>query len=479
MRRSSLATYGAALGLALWLLVSLSAAPPASASPSLTLGLNGYGPLVSRTPSIRAHWLKAAKGRNASAVRLVIGWSLIAPQTRRSGFNAGNPADPQYAWGALDSIVRSYAASHLSVVLSFDGAPAWAEGSHPPSGTTSGAWRPQAGAFGQFATAAAKRYSGRYPDPLRPGRRLPRVRYWEAWNEPNLSVQLAPQWIRTRGHYVAQGPVIYRNLLNAFFRSVKRVAKSNLVIGGGTAPFGDPSPGQARMPPVTFVQNLLCLRGRALRSGHCRAPAHFDVLDHHPFDIGGPLQRAVNPGDVSVPDMGKLTRLLSAARRARMALPRGHKRIWAGELIWTSKPPFPGGVPVLRQARWLEQALFVLWREGVDTVFWLQILDDANARTTGLSGGLYFSNGRPKPAAAAYRFPFVTQRQSSNQIRAWGHAPAAGTVSIQRRSRGRWVTVKRFHVRKSATFFVPLKQSGPATLRARVRSITSITWAQG
>jgi hypothetical protein len=474
----SLLTRTATLGVAIWLLIALPGSGPAGASAPLTLGLNSYGPLTSSSPAVRDHWLGVAAGRNAGSIRLVVGWSLIAPQTRRPGFSAGNPSDPQYAWGALDVRVRAYAAKHFRIVLALGTAPAWAEGSHPPAGTTPGTWRPQTSAFGQFASAAAKRYSGHYPDPLQPGRRLPRVRYWEAWNEPNLSVQLAPQWTRSRRHYVAASPVIYRNLLNAFYRSVKRVAKSNVVVAGATAPFGD-VPGQPRMNPATFVQNLLCLRGARLRSAHCKTPAHFDVLDHHPFDIGGPLQPAVNPGDISVPDMGKLTRLLSAARRARTALPRGHKRLWAGELIWTSKPPDPGGVPLLRHARWLEQALFVLWRQGVNTVFWLQIADDANAQSTGLGGGLYFSNGRPKPAATAFLFPFVTQRQSSRQVRAWGRAPTTGRLSIQRRTGGHWVTVKRIGVRKSATFFVPLKLAGAAKLRARVGRVTSVTWAQG
>jgi hypothetical protein len=50
---------------------------------------------------------------------------------------------------------------------------------------------------------------------------------------------------------------------------------------------------------------------------------------------------------------------------------------------------------------------------------------------------------------------------------------------IQRRAGSRWVTLKRLRVRKSATFFVPLKLSGAATLRARIGTVTSITWRQG
>ena len=50
-----------------------------------------------------------------------------------------------------------------------------------------------------------------------PGAFLPRVRYWQPWNEPNLSYYLAPQWTRAGGRWVAASPVIYRGLLNAVY----------------------------------------------------------------------------------------------------------------------------------------------------------------------------------------------------------------------------------------------------------------------
>ena len=363
-------------------------------------------------------------------------------------------------------------------MIEINGAPAWAEGTRRPPSSDAGTWRPSAQAFGRFARAVALRYSGRYPDPLHPGHVLPRVRYWEAWNEPNLPEYLTPQWVKDKGRYTAESPIIYRSLLNAFYASVKRVSKSNLVIAGATAPFGDLTRGPtARIPPVTFDQDLFCLVGPSLRPGHCGAAAHFDILDHHPFDIGGPLTHAVNPGDVSVPDMGKLTRLLAAARRADTVAPRTKKRLWASELVWTSRPPDPGGVPLQTQARYLEQGLYVLWREGVDTVLWLQIVDDKRS-SSALYGGLYFSDGRAKPAATAFRFPFVTTRRNAHAVMAWGHAPVAGSLQIQRRSGRRWLTVKRAKVRRFATFFFPVGQTGSATFRARIGSAVSLPWPQ-
>jgi hypothetical protein len=300
---------------------------------------------------------------------------------------------------------------------------------------------------------------------------------WEAWNEPNLSEYLTPQWTKRGGAYIAQSPAIYRNLLNAFYAAVKGVSKRNVVLAGATAPFGDPKPNlqytTARIPPVTFVQDMLCLGGSP-----CGSRPHFDVLDHHPFSIGAPLQRAFNPGDVSVADMGKLSRLLSAARRAGKVAPSGPKQLWATELIWVTKPPNPHGVPLQREARWLEQGLYVLWSEGVSAVFWVEIVDDPPPPTKGLDGGLYFHGGRPKPAAQAFRFPFVTTRQSTSTIRAWGRAPTQGTVSIERRSTHGWATLRQIKVSRHAVFVESLPLAGAAVLRAREGSLTSLTWSQ-
>lgn len=58
--------------------------------------------------------------------------------------------------------------------------------------------------------------------------------------------------------------------------------------------------------------------------------------------------------------------------------------------------------------------MYVLWSQGVSAVFWLQIDDPMTAApATALDAGLYFQDGRRKPAATAYRFPFVTNREGA------------------------------------------------------------------
>jgi hypothetical protein len=158
---------------------------------------------------------------------------------------------------------------------------------------------------------------------------------------------------------VAESPIIYRGLLNAFYTAVTSVHSSNLVITGGTAPFGDP-PGGARIPPAEFVRAMLCVQGPRLTTTRCPNPAHFDILAHHPYAINGPWAPAINADDVSVPDLGKLTRPLAAAERAGQALPRGPKQLWVTEFSWDSSPPDPHGVPMDEHAHWLEEAVYVL-----------------------------------------------------------------------------------------------------------------------
>ena len=57
--------------------------------------------------------------------------------------------------------------------------------------------------------------------------------------------------------------------------------------------------------------------------------------------------------------------------------------------------------------------------------------------------GIFFADGRPKPAYTAFRFPFVTDRKNRRTIRAWGKAPAGGKLVIQRKRGKRWLAVKK------------------------------------
>ena len=81
--------------------------------------------------------------------------------------------------------------------------------------------------------------------------------------------------------------------------------------------------------------------------------------------------------------------------------------------------------------------------------------------------GIFFADGRPKPAYTAFRFPFVTERIDKRRLLAWGKAPA-GKLVIQRRQRGRWIAAKKLKVGQGAVFTAKLPLRGKQRLRAKV-----------
>lgn len=137
----------------------------------------------------------------ATAVRLTVYWSQVAPagievggeprEPRRwvapAEFDATNPDDPAYRWEGTDRQVKAAVAHSLDPILTVQAAPLWAEDGD--ASVRSGQdWRVDPTEFGRFGSRAARL--------LRQLRGLPRVRYRQAWNEPNLSFFLGPQLAR-------------------------------------------------------------------------------------------------------------------------------------------------------------------------------------------------------------------------------------------------------------------------------------------
>ncbi len=464
-------------------LLLLAIAPGAAyAARGLTVGFNGAPQLTSSDPATSNLWDGRAVNEGGSIVRLNVFWSQVAPATPPAGFNAADPSSPGYNWTAVDAAVRVLSGHGLKVMLTILSAPKWAEGAGRPSSAPAGTWRPDPGQYAAFATAAATRYDGSFPDPAAPGLTLPRVAYWQPWNEPNLFVYINPQWVpASGGGFTDEAAIIYRGLLNAFYGAVKHVASSNFVVTAGTAPFGDP-PGGQRVPPVQFDRDLFCIQnGPELSALPCPDPPHLDALSHHPYGVGGPLWHAANPDDASVPDLYKIANVLHFAESVGHVQPAGPKQLWDTEVSWDSSPPDPHGIPINRQARWVEQTMYVLWQQGVSTVLWLQIVDAPPIPSYAASnqGGMYYITGAAKPAALALRFPFVTQRRSKSSITAWGRAPLGGKLRIQAKHGRRWKTLRTVRVRKGHVFDVRVKLRGRAVLRGKLHGLASLTWTQG
>jgi len=448
----------------------------AAAAPTLRTGF-----LDGEFASGDAASLTEAANLGSRIARLPTGWSGIAARKPRK---PTDPADPAYNWTGTDAAVRATVAAGLEPLLSLTGAPRWAQGKNRPTDATflEGAWRPDPTAYGRFARALARRYDGTYPDPLHPGQALPRVRAFLPWNEPNLEKYLAPQWRRSGGRFVMEGPVRYRQMVTAFTAGIHASQPRATVVAGAFAPFGDSFAGGNRIAPARFLRTMLCLSAR-LKRVTCLGGGspRFDVLSHHPYSVGGPFRKALNRDDVSVPDIAaKLVKPLRRAERLGILGPNRSRRrhVWVTEISWDSQPADPLGVPERRHADWLAQSLYVLARQGIDTVTWFQVRDSpartAAERAASNQSGVLLVDGTPKLAATAFRFPLVGVRRGSRTT-LWVLAPGDGPLVIERRTADGWVTVLSRTVARGRT--VTRRVAGlprGTRIRARQGALTSL-----
>lgn len=364
--------------------------------------------------------LGRAAGARASYIRIRVGWNSIAPEgaTAPAGFDARNPAEPNYKWASIDAQVRRADRAGFTPYLMLFNAPKWAQAGKAPASASAGggAWKPNVAAFGDFAHAAATRYSGSYGDATSGGI-LPRVSIWQAWNEPNLPIFLAPA-----------SPDLYRQLLNAMHRAVKAVQPNATIVTAGLAPVKSSSPAAF---PKEFAERLLCVtpsNGWFEQDTSCPEPARFDVLGLHPYSLrASPTQRARIAGNMFVADVVDLAQTLKAAQNAKSISPGG-KRLWVTEFAWFTTPANPSvGDPPELAARRTAISLYMFWRAGVSQVTWFSLSDNSESIVKG--GGLFDSAGQAKPTFYALRFPFFV-RQQGRGLLVWGKAPAGSNKEI-------------------------------------------------
>ena len=462
------------VGLGL-LLAGVAAGPMTASAAGLQVGF-ADGLFTSSEAATRSEWLGRAGTTGASIVRLNVRWALIAPKKPPAGFEAGNPAAAGYEWATLDAAVREATADGLKILFTVYEAPTWAEGEERRKNAEPGSWEPSPAAFGEFAQALARRYNGTFPDPSNPGSPLPAVNYYEAWNEPNLSVYLAPQWDGGEN----RGANLYRGLLNSFYTAVKAAAPRAKVLAGSLAPFGE-EPGGTRTRPVLFLRNLLCLEGGVLRPVSCPEPARFDILSDHPIAVGPPTQPAESPLDATTPDLGRLTKVLEKAEATRRALPAGKKPLWVTEFWYDTNPPDPTGLSLGTQARWYDQDLYLFWEQGARVAIALQLRDSAEGKgySSTYQSGAYFFDGSPKPSATAFNFPFVAHRTGPFKVAVWGIAPRSGTVKIQALRSGGWRTLGTIRAAGvEHPFVTEVSLLRFAKLRASIGGAASLPWSQ-
>ena len=316
--------------------------------------------------------------------------------------------------------MRSAEGHGLDVLFTVYRAPGFAEGPNRPpvnQQAPQGSWKIEPAELGDFATALATRYSGKFT-PLGELTPLPKVRDYEAWNEANLWVYLGPQYEGKESYAVER----YREMLNSFSKAIKGVDSSFRVVLGGLAPYGD-EPGDIRTRPITFLRDLFCLK-RSLKPRKCPDPAQFDILGVHPINLsGGPTRSAIDDDDASSADVPNLVKVLRAAEKAGTV--DGRHAIWATEFWWQSAPDGPDkAIPGLaKHGRWIEQALYLFWKAGASVAINYLLTDDPPPNyEDSLQTGVFLADGTPKPAATAFRFPFVRRPRPSHGARPPGRA---------------------------------------------------------
>jgi hypothetical protein len=418
-----------------------------------------------------------ARQTGATVVRLSLDWRQVAPRPLSAGADPADPGNPRYRWGAVDRQVRLAVQARLQPILDIVDPPAWARRPGPDGKGTLPTLRDPGGDLGKFALAAARRYGGTF-------RGLPRVRYWQVWNEPNVSEYLDPQYADGE----PASPAIYRQMVNAMADAVHSVHSNNLTIAGGQSPFAqanastDPLDRHVVIPPMRFMRELLCMSAGSNPKPTCDDPISFDAWSHHPYTSGGPTHRATFPDDVSLGDLPQMKRLLDAAAKAGHIRAKGVVRFWVTEFSWDSQPPDPMGVPAHLEAQWVAEALYRMWQSGVNLVTWF-LVRDLDRFQSSFQSSLYFNGAtiaadKPKPALAAFRFPFVGY-VVKGRIAVWGRTPwgKPGRVLVEEQRGGRWKRLEIVQTNRSGIFaktfgapkgrYVRARVLGPGGLAAR------------
>lgn len=456
--------------------VGLSVFPVSAVARGFSLGI--LDPLALNPPTAADGDLVFGRIKSAGAryVRTSVDWTAIAPSgdTRPAGFNARNPADPHYSWAVLDTFMRTATAQGLTPIVTTLSAPYWAQG--PGREGAGPAWRPQPSDYKDFGIALAKRYSGTFADPAMPGQTLPRLRYYQAWNEPNFNRYLEPLKVGDK----VIGPGMYVNLLNAFYDGVKGVNGSNKVLGAGMGPFGYNGDNRD-MDPQVFIRAAFCLQGTPVhqtRMRHCgHALPKFDIWTQHPYTLEGtPTTAGVSPDAGAMGNVREIKRTLDRAAALKTLGVRGRRPLWITELDWMSDPPgyMNLGKPVGLQAQYLSEAAYRLWRWGASVMIWYELRDQKQVENAGAwPGGLYFAgdaiaDDRAKPALRAFQLPFYAER-TGNGVYLWALVDGGGRtrLAVERMAKGRWHRVATLTTDRDGVLSARIARPVKATYRVR------------
>lgn len=317
--------------------------------------------------------VQLVKQSRAKVTRVDILWSLVAPTQPA---NPIDPNDPAYDWSRLDAIFSGLSGARITPIVSTYSTPDWAvQGRNIPHPTT--LYNPNAPVpahFARFMRAVATRYSGSFT-PAGAATRLPRVRHFEIWNEPNLKAFFS--------HNGRSKLTKYKGLVRAAYPQIKRANRRAIVIAGVGGPRSSGGGGNVGAKP--WMNGLV--RDKRVK---------FDAYSQHIYPSRGPRftsrsYRRAFPTWASLPE---IYRTLDRKKK-------GMKLYVTEAGYTTAKTPFRTvRVSLSTQRTYLKQlfALPTVRSPRLAAVVWFNLQDNVN-----WPGGLLRENGRPKPSWAAFR----------------------------------------------------------------------------
>jgi hypothetical protein len=412
------------------LLLCLLAVSPAAASSRQTVSFEAPRELLS--DDLRDQTLDEISAFGVHSLRVVMYWHAVAPaadSATRPSFDASDPgAYPEANWAPFDRLFADAARRGIDdVLVTISGpVPRWATSTRKDTVSS-----PSAKEFGQFVTAAGKRYADR-------------ISKWSIWNEPNQPQFLKPQFRRGR----PASPAIYRRLYQAGVKGLE--ASGN---GGDTILLGETSPrGTGKVvAPLTFMRGVLCLSESYHRVGRC-GRLRADGYAHHAYTTrAGPSFRPIGRNDVTIGVLSRLTTALDRAGRAG-AIPR-RLGVYLTEFGVQSFPDRLLGVPLDEQAEFRSIAERIAYRNSRVRWFSQYLMRDdlprpgsSFQRYSGFESGLRFSDGRKKPSYDEFRLPLAADKRARGRVALWGLVRPAGgattlTIETRKGTKGAWRTL--------------------------------------
>jgi hypothetical protein len=441
--------------LALALLCALAATTAtAVASPTMELGLSddrllGYDDEADAQRTV-AQW----RDSGVDVVRIIARWGAVAPEpdamSAPGGFDPEDHTDARYDWARIDRSVRFARGAGLKVIMTVTGwGPVW--GTRNPE-RDNPRHDPDPARFAEFAKAVATRYGADVDDYI-------------VWNEPNQPLWLQPQRKCSGGRCTPAAPHMYRRILAAADPALRAADPGARIHIGALAPRGlSGRKANDQLRPGVFLRAFACVdsRYRSVRTGDCRGfrrPTGNGFAYHPHSGKLTPSTRSRLADEYIFGDLGELTGVLDRLTRNRRLAVRGASRfpLHLTEFGYQTSPPDRQlGVGTLTQAALLAQSASIASRNPrVRTIVQYVWRDEpVGPSGGGWQSGMYYTDGRPKPALTEFPQPFWVDRTGRGKARVWGQVRpgTTHTVTLERRSGSSWRRVASIRTNSKGVF---------------------------